>query len=115
MSLNVPGVVVSGGAAVTDATGIATFGALQINTPGTGYILTASAGGTVPASAQSSAVQRGAAGVECRPGGHAVVDASRSSTPTRTITLTVTNNGPGAGDGRRADRYAAGGRRRSSL
>ena len=34
LGLNVPGVVLSGNAAVTDETGVATFGALQINTPG---------------------------------------------------------------------------------
>jgi hypothetical protein len=55
LSLNVPGVVLSGNVATTDESGVATFGALQINTPGTGYILTAIVGGATPASAQSTA------------------------------------------------------------
>ena len=93
LSLNVPGVVISGNAAVTDATGVATFGAVQINTPGTGYILTALAGGTTPASAQSSAFSVLPLVLD------ADLEVTQASTPlilntNTTITLTVTNHGP---------------------
>ena len=96
LSLNVPGVVISGNAAVTDATGVATFGALQINTPGTGYILTAVAGGATPASAQSNAFSVLELVLDAD---LEVTQASTPpilSTPTPPITLTVTNHGPAA-------------------
>jgi uncharacterized repeat protein (TIGR01451 family) len=97
LSLNVPGVVVSGNAAVTDATGVATFGALQINTPGTGYILTAIVGGATPAVAQSSAFSV----LQVL---NADLAVTQASTPpilntNTTITLTVTNHGPVAATG----------------
>ncbi len=93
LSLNVPGVVISGNAAVTDETGVATFGALQINTPGTGYILTAIAGGPTLASAQSSAFSVLELVLD------ADLEVTQASTPpilntNTTITLTVTNHGP---------------------
>ncbi len=78
MSLNVPGVVISGNAAVTDATGVATFGALQIDTPGTGYILTATRRRHRAGLGAIQRIQRAAAVLDRRPRGDAVVDASRS-------------------------------------
>ena len=98
LSLNVPGVVLTGNVATTDETGVATFGALQINTPGVGYILTASVGGTVPASAQSSAFDI------VSPTLDADLVVTQSSTQpvinqNTTYTLTVTNNGPAVATG----------------
>ena len=98
LSLNVPGVVLTGNAAVTDATGVATFGALQINTPGTGYMLTAIVGGATPASAQSSPFSVLQLVLD------ADLEVTQASTPpilntNTTITLTVTNHGPAAATG----------------
>lgn len=93
LSLNVPGVVLTGGSALTDETGVATFGALQIGTPGQNYVLTASVGGGIPATASSAPFNVIAEAV------NADLSVTQSWTPvavntTSTVTLTVLNNGP---------------------
>ena len=108
LSLNVPGVVISGNAAVTDETGVATFGALQINTPGAGYILTAVAGGATPASAQSNAFSVLELVLD------ADLEVTQASTPAdpehqHHDYAHGDEPWPGRGDGRRPDRYVAGG------
>jgi uncharacterized repeat protein (TIGR01451 family) len=98
LSLNAPGVVLANNVATTDETGVATFGGLQINTAGTGYILTATVGGPTPASAQSSAFNVVALVLDAD-----LVVTQASTQPVvntnTTITVTVTNNGPAAASG----------------
>ena len=110
MSLNVPGVVLIGGVLPSPTQPASRPSArLQIGTPGTDYILTAIGRRHRAGLGAIEGVQRG-----WQQALNADLEVTQSLTQpilntNTTITLTVTNNGPADGDGRRADRYAAGG------